>query len=104
MVNIILKLIKYVVIYSFATFYGFFVSLFLIGKLCQLGSGFFKKRQGTQVPTCLQDPSLGDHHYVTTKSGHKFHYVAKGDTEKPLMLCAHGFPEVIVRGTKTSLC
>ena len=49
MINVILKLIKYVVIYSFATFYGFFVSLFLIGKLCQLGrSRFFKKRQGTQ--------------------------------------------------------
>ena len=47
------------------------------------------------VPACLQDASLGDHHYVTTKSGHKFHYVAKGDTDKPLMLCLHGFPEVI---------
>ena len=48
------------------------------------------------VPACLQDPSLGDHHYVTTKSGHKFHYVAKGDTEKPLMLCMHGFPDVSI--------
>ena len=47
------------------------------------------------VPDCLQDPSLGEHNYVTTKSGHKFHYVAKGDTGKPLMLFLHGFPEVI---------
>ena len=48
MVNIVVKLIKYVVIYSFAAFYGFFVSLFLFVKLCQLRAGFFKKRQGEQ--------------------------------------------------------
>ena len=48
MVNIVLKIIKFVVIYSFAAFYGSLVSVFLFIKLCQLRSGFFKKRQETQ--------------------------------------------------------
>ena len=47
------------------------------------------------VPECLEDANLGEHSFLTTKSGHKFHYVAKGDDGKPLMLCVHGFPEVL---------
>ena len=45
-------------------------------------------------PSCLTDPDLGEHGYVKTASQVKFHYVAKGDPDKPLMLCLHGFPEV----------
>ena len=47
MANIVFRIIKFVVIYSLAAFYGFFVSIFLVVKLCQLRSGFFKKREGT---------------------------------------------------------
>ena len=48
----------------------------------------------TLAPSCLTDESLGVHNYVTTKSNMKFHYVAKGQLGKPLLLCVHGFPEV----------
>jgi hypothetical protein len=47
------------------------------------------------APACLEDKSLGVHNYVTTKSKVKFHYVANGEVGKPLMLCLHGFPEVV---------
>ena len=44
---------------------------------------------------CLLDPELGEHHFLRTASNIRIHYVAKGDTGKPLMLCIHGFPEVM---------
>ncbi|XP_046853123.1 epoxide hydrolase 4-like [Xenia sp. Carnegie-2017] len=93
MANSLVKIAGFVLIYSIASFYGLLVSVFLLFKLCQLRGKLFKKTQRKQAPECLQDASFGNHHYVTTKSGHKFHYVAKGDTDKPLMLCLHGFPE-----------
>ena len=40
----------------------------------------------------LQDPAWGTHGYVVA-NGIKFHYVAKGPVDAPLMLCLHGFPE-----------
>ena len=48
MASIIFRIIKLVVVYSFAIFYGSLVSLYLFGKLCQLRLGFFKKREGTK--------------------------------------------------------
>lgn len=50
---------------------------------------FFKTRE---APSCLKDPSLGTHGYIHLQDV-KLHYVACGDTSKPLMLCLHGFPE-----------
>ena len=46
------------------------------------------------VPACLANPDLGEHNYLRTASGLRFHYVAKGDPAKPLMLFVHGYPEV----------
>ena len=48
----------------------------------------------TSVPACLANQDLGEHHYLRTESGLRFHYVAKGDPANPLMLFVHGFPEV----------
>ena len=47
------------------------------------------------VPACLLEPELGEHHFLRTASNIRIHYVAKGDTGKPLMLCMHRFPEVM---------
>ena len=49
----------------------------------------------TIAPSCLLDPELGEHHFLRTASNIRIHYVAKGDTGQPLMLCIHGFPEVM---------
>ena len=49
----------------------------------------------TIAPACLLDPELGEHDFLRTASNIRIHYVAKGDTGKPLMLCIHGFPEVM---------
>ena len=49
------------------------------------------------LPEILQDSSYGTHKYVTA-NGIKFHYVANGSEEKPLMLFLHGFPEVSFLG------
>ena len=48
----------------------------------------------SSAPVCLLNPELGTHHFLRTASNIKIHYVAKGDPQKPLMLCLHGFPEV----------
>jgi pimeloyl-ACP methyl ester carboxylesterase len=52
----------------------------------------FKKKNRERAPEILLDPSYGTHQYVRA-NGIRFHYVAGGDRNKPLMLFLHGFPE-----------
>lgn len=93
MANIVSKVISLFVIYSIAIYYGAIVCVNILWSFCWSGFAIFKKTVRTQAPEVLEDADLGEHLYLMTKSGHKFHYVAKGDNDKPLMLCLHGFPE-----------
>lgn len=53
---------------------------------------FFMMQQRDKPPPCLVDNHLGTHSYVKIK-GVKFHYVEAGNTDKPLVLLLHGFPD-----------
>ena len=46
----------------------------------------------TKISLSKVDPDLGVHHYVNV-NGVKLHYVESGDSNKPLMLFLHGFPQ-----------
>ncbi|KXJ19228.1 Epoxide hydrolase 1 [Exaiptasia diaphana] len=76
----------------------FFEYTFAILALIRLAISFifnpsiFKKVERS-APSCLTDKSYGEHNYVKTASNIKFHYVSKGEEDKPLMLFVHGFPE-----------
>ena len=44
-------------------------------------------------PAILHDKRWGEHKYLKLQNGIKIHYVEKGDSNKPLMLFLHGYPE-----------
>ena len=44
-------------------------------------------------PAILHDKRWGEHKYLKLENGIKIHYVEKGDSNKPLMLFLHGYPE-----------
>eukprot|EP00092_Neocalanus_flemingeri_P011589 GFUD01012490.1.p1 GENE.GFUD01012490.1~~GFUD01012490.1.p1 ORF type:complete len:340 (+),score=69.82 GFUD01012490.1:169-1188(+) len=64
----------------------------LIVRFVSLGCGIFRVKTRTTPPACLLDPELGVHKYMTV-NGIKIHYVEAGDSNKPLLLFVHGFPE-----------
>ncbi|XP_046395000.1 epoxide hydrolase 4-like [Ischnura elegans] len=82
-----------VFVYSLAFFYGSLVAVYMFFSwLRHPTRNIFKVKERPTPPECLNDASLGEHHYVQLKNV-KLHYVEKGDRKKPLMLFVHGFPE-----------
>ncbi|XP_073259123.1 epoxide hydrolase 4-like [Porites lutea] len=87
------QLIRALFVYSLALFYGFMVCFSLLLSAIRKLEIPRRGKRREKPPECLLDPELGEHHFLRTASNIRIHYVAKGDTGKPLMLCIHGFPE-----------
>ncbi|KAM7443138.1 Epoxide hydrolase 4 [Porites harrisoni] len=87
------QVIRALFVYSLALFYGFMVCFFLLLSAIRNLEIPRRGKRREKPPSCLLDPELGEHHFLRTASNIRIHYVAKGDTGKPLMLCIHGFPE-----------
>ena len=89
------KWLLFLVRYGLALVYGLLVLVrTLFGILLRPRSSFARVARPIP-PAVLDDPTLGQHHFVTLKErGIKLHYVSNGSPESPLMLFVHGFPEV----------
>jgi len=69
------------------------VALRLITTIFKSVLSLFHVKTRTAPPSCLLDPELGEHKYITVNGAQKIHYVESGDPAKPLILFVHGFPE-----------
>lgn len=90
--TVILAPLMFFVTQSLCLFYTFCAVVFLAVKFVKYDSKFWNRKERTNPPACLSDPSFGTHDYIRV-NGIKLHYVEKGDKKKPLMLFIHGFPE-----------
>lgn len=84
--------VELAITYVLSVFYGI---LFLFGsiyRMFRIGKKFFKVRERKEPPRCLRDASLGKHAYVELKEV-KLHYVTNGNSQNPLMVLIHGFPD-----------
>ena len=91
MQKVIFNLVIYTLVCIFSLMY---IVRFLVEAWRRRNKPSSYKERNT-VPTCLSDPKLGEHGFITLKNHDnvKIHYVANGSKDKPLMLFLHGFPE-----------
>lgn len=80
--------------YTLALIYGTFALIRLAVMIVLSPRKSLAKVERPLPPSVLNDPSHGEHRYVTLKDrGIKLHYVSNGPSDAPLMLFVHGFPE-----------
>ena len=82
----------YFLVFGFTMYY---LALFAIRAWKNRSKPTKIHKDRTKEPSCLKDPTLGQHGFVELKNrdGRKIHYVANGSKDKPLMLFLHGFSE-----------
>ncbi|XP_068249626.1 epoxide hydrolase 1-like isoform X3 [Palaemon carinicauda] len=58
------------------------------------GKDYFAVKPRPTPPSLISDEKWGTHKYMhLKKQGIRLHYVEKGNSNNPLILCLHGFPE-----------
>lgn len=66
----------------------------LLFRRWRSGGNYFKIKPRPTPPSILNDKKWGTHRYMSLKKqGIRLHYVEKGNSDNPLIVCLHGFPE-----------
>lgn len=86
-------ILRVIIAYSLCIFYSATTLLVLLYNYWRKHeTKFWIPKTHTIPPRSLSNPEFGEHKYIMA-NGLKFHYVEKGNPDKPLMLFIHGFPE-----------
>lgn len=85
-------LVEKIIFTVLSFFYGFVVSLILIGFHLYTRFKHIRNPDHSKRPAILDDPKYGKHHTVKTNNK-SIHYVAKGNPDDPIIVFLHGFPD-----------
>ncbi|XP_013774540.1 epoxide hydrolase 4-like [Limulus polyphemus] len=84
--------VELAITFALSVFYGVLFLFRSMYEMFRTGKKLFKVNKRKEPPRCLRDPSLGKHVYVELKEV-KLHYVTNGNSQNPLMVLIHGFPD-----------